>query len=72
MGLVSVHTVQKRYSMTHEEFNDRLFNALNETEELPIVDIDTNDKNKTFKVVVQDGSQFIISTSPYGKLFIIR
>lgn len=58
--------------MTHEEFNDRLFNALNETEELPIVDIDTNDKNKTFKVVVQDGSQFIISTKPYGKLIILR
>lgn len=58
--------------MTHEEFKDRLFEILNDTTELPIADIDTNDKDNYFKIVLKDGSQFIISTTPYGKLFIIK
>lgn len=58
--------------MTHEEFKDRLFNTLNETNELQILDIDTNDKDSEFKIVLQDMSQFIISTKPHGKLFIIK
>lgn len=58
--------------MTHEEFKDRLFDILNETKALPIADIDTNDKDSQFKIVLRDGSQFIISTTPYGKLFIMK
>ena len=58
--------------MTHEEFKDRLFDILNETKALPIADIATNDKDSQFKIVLRDGSQFIISTTPYGKLFIIK
>lgn len=58
--------------MKHEEFKDRLFNILNETDELPILDIDTSDRDSEFKIVLQDMSQFIISTKPHGKLFIIK
>jgi len=29
-------------------------------------------KDHKFKVVVSDGSQFIITTEPYGKLFIMK
>lgn len=58
--------------MTHDEFKDHLFEVLNETEELDIADIETYDKDHKFKVVVADGSQFIITTEPYGKLFIMR
>lgn len=45
---------------------------LNETEEMDIADIETYDKDYKFKVVVSDGSQFIITTEPYGGLFIIK
>lgn len=58
--------------MTHNEFKDRLFNTLNETNELNIADIETYDADHKFKVVLSDGSQFIITTEPHGKLFIIK
>ena len=58
--------------MTHNEFNDRLFNVLNETDEMDIADIETYDKENQFKVVVSDGSQFIITTEPCGKLFLLK
>lgn len=58
--------------MTHNEFKDRLFNVLNETEELDIADIETYDREHKFKIVLSDGSQFIITTMPYGKMFILK
>lgn len=58
--------------MTHEEFKDRLFEILDETDKLPIADIDTNDKDSEFKVVLKDRSQFIVSTKPHGTLFIMK
>lgn len=57
--------------MTHNELKDRLFNILNETNELPIADIDVNDDDSNFKIVLNDGSEFIISTQSYGKVFFI-
>ena len=35
--------------MTHEEFKDRLVNVLNETDELPIADIEVNDMTEFMK-----------------------
>ena len=58
--------------MTHNEFKDRLFNALNETDEMDIADIETYDKKNQFKIVVSDGSQFIITTEPNGKLYLLK
>jgi len=58
--------------MTHNEFKDYLFEVLNETEELDIADIETYDREHKFKVVVADGSQFIITTEPCGNMFILR
>ena len=49
--------------MTHAEFKDRMFEILNETDKLPIADIDTNDKDSEFKIVLKDMSQFIVSTN---------
>lgn len=72
MGLILVHFVQRRKKMTHEEFKDRLFEILDETDKLPIADIDTNDKDSEFKVVLKDRSQFIVSTKPHGTLFIMK
>jgi hypothetical protein len=58
--------------MTHNEFKDRLFNVLNETDEMDIADIETYDKENQFKVVVSDGSQFIITTEPHGKFYLLK
>lgn len=58
--------------MTHNEFKDHLFEVLNETEELDIADIETYDRENKFKVVVADGSQFLITTEPCGSMFILR
>lgn len=55
--------------MTHDVFKDKLFDILNETKHLPIADIDTNDKENQFKILLKDGSQFIISTTPCRNLF---
>lgn len=58
--------------MTHNEFKDRLFNVLNETDEMDIADIETYDGENRFKVVVSDGSQFIITTEPNGKIYLLK
>ena len=58
--------------MTHNEFKDRLFNVLNETDEMNIADIETYDVENRFKVVVSDGSQFIITTEPNGKIYLLK
>lgn len=58
--------------MTHNEFKDRLFEILNETDMLPIMDIDINDKENQFKIVLRDGSQFMITTGPHGHLIILK
>lgn len=58
--------------MTHEEFKDRLFDVLNETDLLPIADIETNDRENILKVVLTDGTEFIISSKSYGKVFLIK
>ena len=58
--------------MTHDEFKDKLFDILNETEVLPIADIETNDRENEFKVILQDHTQFIITTTPYGRRYIMR
>ena len=58
--------------MTHNEFKDRLFNVLNETDEMNIADIETYDRENKFKVVVSDGSQFIITTEPNGKIYLLK
>jgi hypothetical protein len=58
--------------MNINDFKDGLFEILNETNELPIADIDTDDRNNQFKVVLQDGTQFLITVEPHGRLFILR
>lgn len=58
--------------MTHDEFKDRLFNILNETDELPIAGIEVKDNCHEIKVILQDHTQFIITTAPYGRRYIIK
>lgn len=42
-------------------FKDKLFDILNETDELDISDISTDDRNNRFTIYIADGSAFIIS-----------
>lgn len=41
-------------------FKDKVFDLLNETNVMFISDIDTNDKENTFKILLQDGNLFEI------------
>jgi hypothetical protein len=45
-------------------FKDRLFNNLNETDELSIVDIEVNDANEKM-IIMADHTQFMINIAPY-------
>lgn len=52
--------------MTHNEFKDRIFEILNETEDLPIADIETDDNASEIKIILKDHTQFLITTAPYS------
>ena len=44
--------------MKLEYFKDKLFDLLNDADTITIKDIETNDKEGTFRVSMQDGSVF--------------
>ena len=44
--------------MNTNEFKDRLFDALNESNLLPIQDITADDKQNTFHITLWDNSEF--------------
>ena len=52
--------------MTHDEFKDYLFDILNETDKLPILDINAHDQENLFLITLKDFSEFTITTSPYN------
>jgi len=39
-------------------FKDKLFELLNEADNLGILDIDSNDKENTFSILLEDGNLF--------------
>ena len=41
-------------------FKDQLFDLINESNELDVADIQSDDKNNTFKIKVTDGSSFTV------------
>lgn len=41
-----------------ERFKDMVFELLNDADDMKISDIDTNDKENTFKVFLQNGNVF--------------
>lgn len=58
--------------MELNEFKDKLFDVINETDNLPITDIMVNDSENTMKILLDDHSAFIISCSPSGQWFILK
>jgi len=53
--------------MEKNEFKDRLFDILNDTELLPIQDIVTEDNKDTFNVYLTDGTRFSVRVEHGGK-----
>lgn len=56
--------------MRLNEFKDRLFNVLNETNDLHITDIIVNDKENEIKLLLDDHSSFIVTCRSAGSWFI--
>lgn len=44
--------------MELNDFKDKIFELLNEADEMKISDIETNDRENIFKVMLQNGSAF--------------
>lgn len=54
------------------EFKDRMFDILNETDALPITDIIVNDRRNEIKILLDDHSSFVIKCSKRGSWFLMR
>lgn len=52
--------------MTQDKFKDKLFEILNETDNLPIRDIVTDDRNDRINVYLIDGTRFSIIVESCG------
>lgn len=52
--------------MNKNEFKDRLFDILNETDNLPIQDIVVEDKNDVMNIYLTDGTRFTIRVENCG------
>lgn len=58
--------------MTLNEFKDRLFDVLNETDDLPIADIMVNDAKNNMKIYLEDGTIATITCELTGIWSILR
>lgn len=58
--------------MTLNEFKDRLFDILNETDDLPIADIMVNDAQNNMKIYLEDGTITTITCELTGVWNILR
>lgn len=56
--------------MELNEFKDRLFDILNETDDLPIADIIFYDRKNEIKILLDDHSSFIIKCTKKGSWFL--
>ncbi len=44
--------------MNMDEFKDKLFDVLNETNDIPIKDLEADDRNNDIRIFLDDGSTF--------------
>lgn len=56
--------------MELNEFKDRLFDILNETDDLPIADIIFHDRRNEINILLDDHSSFIIKCLKRGSWFL--
>lgn len=53
--------------MEKNEIKDRLFDVLNDTDNLPIQNIVVDDRNNIVDVYLTDGTRFSVHVEKYGK-----
>ena len=53
--------------MLKNEIKDRLFDVLNDTDNLPIQDIVVDDRNNVLNIYLADGTRFTIHVENCGK-----
>lgn len=58
--------------MTKDEFKDRLFDVLNDTDNLPIQDIMVEDRNDLINVYLTDGTRFSVHVKNCGSWNLIK
>lgn len=58
--------------MELNEFKDRLFDILNDTDCLPIIDLLIDDKNNKLYIYLEDGTCILLTYKIYGNWFIIQ
>lgn len=58
--------------MDENEFKDRLFDILNDTDNLPIQDIVVDDRNNIVNVYLTDGTKFSVHVKKCGKWCICK
>lgn len=58
--------------MELNEFKDRLFDILNDTDCLPIIDLLIDDKNNKLYIYLEDGNCILLTYKIYGNWFIIQ
>lgn len=58
--------------MQISEFKDRIFDIMNDTDDLPIADIIVNDRKDEIKILLDDHSSFVIKCSKRGSWFLMR
>ncbi len=58
--------------MSKEEFTDRLFDTINESNNLPIADIDTDATENTITVYLKDGAIFKVMSEDCRKQHMLQ
>ncbi len=58
--------------MSLNEFKDRLFDVLNDTDDMPIADIMVDDAKDNMKIYMEDGSIFTITSEATGIWQIVK
>ena len=54
-------------NMDENEFKDRLFDVLNDTDNLPIQDIVVDDQSNIVNIYLTDGTRFLLYVKKCGK-----
>lgn len=63
---------QRGWGMSLNEFKDRLFDVLNDTDDMPIADIMVDDAKDNMKIYMEDGSIFTITSEATGIWQIVK
>lgn len=55
-----------------DEFTDRLFDILNETDHIPVADITVSDSKKEIRMLLKDHTIFTVKCSSSGTWFLME